>query len=130
MKKIDLHFLNIAEKAAQKSGMRHKLSAMVVFKRTILAVGYNRFLGAENDPVKTFQGAAYSIHAEIDAILKLRKVYPEMKYAAKSKLYVARNKSKLARPCDECMEAIMASGLFKEIYYTAGIGLPPEKVEI
>src|ERR1035438_3164570 len=108
MTKKNYHFLKIAERISEKSDMKQKIAALVVCKNTVLSVGYNRHRGMELDMAPTgmvYSGGGYSIHAEIDALNKAFKVYPEMRVDAKLTLYVARKGWRLAKPCDECQRS-------------------------
>lgn len=124
MTKKNYHFLKIAERIASKSDMRHKLAAIVVHKNTVLSVGYNRQMGTELDRkpigVLSSHGGNYSIHAEIDALNKALKVYPEARvWGNKLVLYVARKGWKLAYPCEDCLKMLKRYGI-SEIYFTNG----------
>lgn len=122
MTKKDYHFLKIAERISVKSDMRYKICALVVNKNTVLSVGYNRSMGETLDKTPTgalYFGGAYSIHAEIDALNKAYKVYPEVRGSNKLTLYVARKNWKLARPCIDCMRMLKRYNI-EEIYFTNG----------
>jgi deoxycytidylate deaminase len=122
MTKKNYHFLKIAERIAQKSEMKHKLAALIVLKNTVLSVGYNRHMGMELDkkPIGVVcSGGSYSIHAELDALNKAFKVYPEARNSSKLVLYVARKGGRLAKPCDDCQMILKRHGI-EEIYFTNG----------
>jgi|ERR1035437_802365 deoxycytidylate deaminase len=123
MTKKNYHFLKIAEKISEKSEMKQKVAALVVCKNTVLSVGYNRHRGMELDKAPTgmvYSGGGYSIHAEIDALNKAFKVFPEMRNNTdKLTLYVARKGGRLARPCEECQTMLKRYGI-SEIYFTNG----------
>ena len=124
MTKKNYHFLKIVERIAERSEMRHKMAAMVVHKNTILSVGYNRQMGTELDKSPTgmlsYNGGSYSIHAEIDALNKALKIYPEMRVLNnKLSLYVARKGWRLARPCPDCQNMLKRYDI-QEVYFTNG----------
>ena len=124
MTKKNFHFLKVAERIASRSDMRHKLAAMVVHKNTVLSVGYNRQMGEDLDKkpmgVLSFHGGNYSIHAEIDALNKAFKVYPEYRtYGNNLTLYVARKGWKLAMPCEDCQKMLKRYDI-TEVFYTNG----------
>jgi deoxycytidylate deaminase len=123
MTKKDYHFLKIAEKISEKSSMKQKVSALVVYRNNVLSVGYNRHRGMELDkaPVGVvYSGGGYSIHAEIDALNKALKVYPEIKNNMdKLTLYVARKGWRLSKPCEDCQSMLKRYGI-KEICFTNG----------
>jgi len=121
MSKKDKHFLNLTEIAAHTSDMRHKLSAILVFKRTVLSVGYNRHMGMELQLDRGY-GQSYSIHAEVDAFRKAVKVYPEVWEANSGlTLYVTRKGFKMAKPCDLCLKFLKKTPV-NRIVYTTGFG--------
>jgi len=123
VRQSNYHFLKIAERVASKSSMRHKLAALIVHKNNILSVGYNRQMGTilDKKPIGVLcSGGAYSIHAELDALNKAFKVYPEHRiWGNKLTLYVARKGWKLAMPCEDCQKMLKRYGI-EEVYFTNG----------
>ncbi len=122
MNKKNYYFLKIAEKISAKSDMKHKMAALVVHKNTVLSVGYNRFIGMDLDkkPIGVVScGGVYSIHAEMDALNKAFKVYPEARNSDKLALYVARKGGRLSKPCEDCQKMLSKYNI-KEIYFTNG----------
>jgi deoxycytidylate deaminase len=99
------------------------MAAMVVHKNTVLSVGYNRQMGTDLDkkPIGVLcSGGAYSIHAEIDALNKAFKVYPEMRvYGNNLTLYVARKGWRMAMPCEDCQKMLKRYDI-TEVFYTNG----------
>lgn len=122
MSKKDRHFLEVTEQVAHASNMRHKLAALIVCKRTVLAVGYNRHTGMDMVLDPTY-GLSYSVHAEVDAFRKAEKVYPELwKAGVALTLYVTRRGLKMSRPCDQCLKYLKKTPI-NRIVYTTGEGI-------
>lgn len=105
------YYLDIAAKVAMKSSMNHKHGAIIVYKKQIIASGYNYYFG-EN-----------SIHAEVAAISKMNKKYN--KFLNESELYVVRigtnnfcNLLKYSRPCLNCQNFITKKKIKSTFYST------------
>jgi deoxycytidylate deaminase len=104
------HYLNIAAQAAMKSDMNHKHGAIIVYKKNVIASGNNYYKGE------------HSIHAEVDAISKLRG--KEKEILSECELYVVRigpdkmdNLLKYSKPCCNCQKYI-AKKRIKKTYYS------------
>lgn len=110
-------FLSHAARIAQKSTMEHKHGAVIVLDNQIIACGFNH--------VEEFMCHNYSIHAEVDAILKAKKKSKKQKYdLTDADMYVVRIGSirmdyplKYSRPCPDCEKAISKHGL-RRVYYS------------
>ena len=122
-------FFEMARKVSECSDFhQHRLGAIIVYKGTKIAVGYNctrtspiqkeynRFRKDYNvnDEAKHIN----SIHAEMMAIEKIKYLDIDFKRTA---IFVYRatkdNRTALARPCEACMKRIKEIGI-KDIYYT------------
>jgi deoxycytidylate deaminase len=108
------HYLQIAAEMALNSVMNHKHGAVIVYKRNIIATGYNYYCGN------------MSIHAEIAAINNLRSKtrYKDKNILDKCQLYVVRigpdrlhNPLKYSKPCNSCQNYIAKNGI-KQIFYS------------
>ena len=104
------YYMDIAAKFAMKSSMNHKHGAIVVYKKQIIASGFNYYFG-EN-----------SIHAEVAALSRMNKKYD--KFLSDSELYVVRigsndfcNLFKYSRPCLNCQNYINKKQI-KSIFYS------------
>lgn len=104
------YFINIAAKVALNSTMNHKHGAIIVWKKNIIASGWNYIYGT------------YSIHAEVAAISKLKGKNKEL--LPECELYVVRigpdklnNPLKYSKPCFNCQHFI-CKNLIKKIYYS------------
>lgn len=113
--------LRKAVKIAQQSqgGCRQSHAAIVVKGGRILSIGINKL---RNDPAMfsiwnddDYAISDISVHAEIDAISKVKK-----KSLEGSTVYVARvapsGVTALSRPCPACYQALLVSGVKKVVY--------------
>lgn len=104
------YYLDIAAKVAMKSTMNHKHGSIIVYKKEIIASGYNYYHG-EN-----------SVHAEIAAISQLKG--KNKVFLPDCELYVVRigpndfkNHLKYSKPCCNCQNYI-SKKCIKKIYYS------------
>ena len=106
-------FVDDAVEAAKKSTMLQRHGCVIIYKNKSIATGTNT----------TVYTCGFSIHAEVDAIKKAKKVLTksEMK---NSKLIVVRigqdsmdHPLKYSKPCPSCMKCIKNNGI-KQIFYT------------
>jgi deoxycytidylate deaminase len=97
------------ERIASKSQIRVKVACLLYDRRTgkLVATGYNK-LGTRN------LNGRHSVHAEVDALRKIRKP----SYNLVMVLY--RKGGILITPCHACMVWIRAYGI-TEVYYTARV---------
>ncbi len=106
-------FLSMATGAAFRSTYRHRLGAVIVSGGRVRGVGWSK---RKNNPrnVSDEHLDKCSTHAEIDAL----RMAGELRRAT---CYVARldalDQPTLAKPCDECWEALHASGVTR-VYWT------------
>lgn len=111
MKAIPVHIIRLAQRLAEKSTMKYKLSAIIFNnKYQVINTGYNRWLlvgHREKIPFRT------SIHAEADAIIGTSR---QDLYG--SSILVFRKNFGLARPCRNCQNMINAAGI-RKIYYSS-----------
>lgn len=105
------YYLEIAAQVALNSDMNHKHGAIIVYKKEIIAVGYNYYYGNN------------SIHAEIAAISKLKG--KEKDILPECELYVVRiapkqfnNILKYSKPCNNCQNYIKKKSIKKTYYST------------
>lgn len=105
------YYLDVASQVALNSVMNHKHGAVIVYKKNIIAMGYNYCYGN------------VSIHAEVAAISQLKgkqkDVLPECD------LYVVRiapkkyeNMLKYSKPCVNCQHYICKKNIKKAFYST------------
>jgi len=105
------YYMNIASKVAMKSVMNHKHGAILVYKKEIIASGYNYYHG-EN-----------SVHAEVAAITKMNKKYKRC--LPDCELYVVRigandlsDMLKYSKPCHNCQCFIEKKKVRQTFYST------------
>lgn len=105
--------MNLATNLAMSSDCNFKHGAVVVKGGRIVSTGINRF---KNHPMMVSPEHIKehcSVHAEVDAIRKL-------KNARGATIYIARigkrGNQALSRPCDSCYTAIQKAGINKIVY--------------
>lgn len=102
---------------ARKSTMRQKHGCVIVYNnKEIIAEGYNH---VRNNNMEKL----HSIHAEMEAIKKLRQIMrtKDKNFVNKCKLYVVRvgvgeSCVKQSAPCCHCSKAIISIGIQKVCY--------------
>lgn len=103
-------FIKVAKIEARKSNMDQKHGCVIVHKGKVIAKGYNHHIDYYNH--------LWSIHAEIDAIRKLKKL--NINYF-ECDMYVIRlspkGELKLSKPCENCMKTITEYRI-RNIYYS------------
>ena len=113
---------------------RIQIGAVVARKHTILAVGTNQ---VKSHPLqkkynkerfeKEQDTCQHHIHAEMDALLKVKSVDD----LSKASIYVFRRNGNgdlaMSRPCPACMTKIIEMGI-KKVYYTTDAGYAFEQL--
>lgn len=125
-------YFNILEKVAQalEPVANARVAAFLVYKRDVIAVGYNK------DKTHPFQkrhsknNLALYLHAETDCINNALRYYSDEE-VSKSSLYILRVKHSdddhiafirgLAKPCEGCQKCIKRYGI-KKVYYSTEEG--------
>ena len=102
-------FIDVAKRNALRSPLTQKHGAVIVFDGKVICEGYNKQLSDR-----------YSIHAEVDVLLKARKKY--MSILPECDLFVVRvtgrkNCLAMSKPCERCAKIIADSRIGKT-YYT------------
>lgn len=112
---VDADIFERATQLAKTSTMTQKHSAIIVYQGKIVAEGVNH--------IEEYMAHCYSIHAEVDALFKLK--HKGRKFLEDCTMICVRVGSKnleypikLSRPCPNCEKAIKQSGL-KKIFYSA-----------
>lgn len=114
------YFCAKAAELAEKSTMQQRHGCVIVYNdRDIIAKGFNH--------MRCTMETTFSVHAEIEAVNKLRQVLrtKNKDYINKCTLYVVRvsrnheldNPLCMSLPCEKCREAIHAVGI-KRICYS------------
>ena len=108
------HYLKYAAKVAHKSLMDHKHGAIIVYNDTVIGCGYNH--------THEHMCHRFSIHAEVEAILKVKSKYKHILQDAE--MYVVRIGNtkyqcplKYSKPCCDCQQVIQKFGI-KKVYYS------------
>ncbi len=108
-------FIGVAKRLASKSDMAHRHGCVLVLGDEIISTGYNQYI--EHFCHK------FSIHAEVDALVKVKKRLRPL--LPSCELYVVRigPKSmegclKYSRPCPDCARWIRKMGIGKVYYST------------
>lgn len=124
--KIDKRFCDLAVSLAKTSKHQIRVGAVLLSGREIISVGVNSI--SKSHPMQKYYNDLYrgftvpihnNIHAELDAILKYRRMRIEL---PKLKIVIARlNKSGellAGRPCPACYAAIIDNNIDSIIYST------------
>lgn len=119
MRQIDQKFIDMAEEVSSSSSLKYKHGAVLVRDKEIISIGFNRMLGI--DPVLTRYGLFYSLHAEMDALRKI-KYLPQ-----NTTLYITRRNQRHSAPCSDCWKIIHS---IKEINRVVFSGFEGELVEV
>jgi len=107
--------IKLAVEEAHKSNHKQKVGCVIFDKKRILSKGYNTCQKSVRKLHPRFQKFPFSVHAEVDAIIKAKK---DLK--GSSVLVVRINKKdefRLSKPCNNCMNYIEYVGI-KNIFYT------------
>ena len=101
---------------AERSTLKNKHGCIIFDRNTVISVGHNKTIFFQS--LRKYGYTRASLHAETDAILKLRE--PADKY---SMLVIREGKTKLKNslPCKACMAMIKEVGI-KEVYYSTEEG--------
>ena len=111
---VDADVFERAMQLAKTSTMTQKHAAIIVYQGKIVAEGTNH--------IEEYMSHCYSIHAEVDALFKLK--HKGRKFLEDCTMICVRVGSKhleypikLSKPCPSCEKAIKQSGL-KKIFYS------------
>ncbi len=112
---ISHKFVKLAIDEANKSNYKQKIGCIIFDKKIILSKGYNTAQKSAKKLHPKFQKFPFSVHAEVDAIIKARR---DLKG---SNLLVVRinrfNQFRLSKPCRNCMKYIQYVGI-KNVFYS------------
>lgn len=114
------YYCHKAADVAAKSTMQHRHGCIIVYNdKEIVAKGYNH--------TRCTLEQEFSVHAEVEAINKLRQVVrsKSKEFIHKCTLYVVRigtdnmgNPLKMSEPCSRCSAIIRSMGIPKVVYST------------
>jgi deoxycytidylate deaminase len=106
--------MEIAKNEALKSTMNNKHGAVIFKGRELISIGYNQNFNREIYKNK------YSIHAEIDALMKAIKAKKDIRGATMIVVRIAwkhNNSFIMSKPCDDCANAIIKNEI-GTVFYT------------
>lgn len=109
--------LQAAITEASKSEHRFRMAAVIFSKKSIISKGRNQSNRSLKHFLPKFWKWPYSVHAEMDAVIKARQDISGM-----SILVVrldAKNSLTLAKPCQHCLTYLDYVGI-KKIFYSDG----------
>ena len=122
MNKKDKRFISIAKEVSNLSDYKKvKIGAVIVLKREIISVGYNKhkshpIMKVFNKKYRGFTTKENNLHAEMDALMKCKHldidgatiyIYRELKNGSLGNCF----------PCPACQRRIITAGI-KRIVYT------------
>ena len=106
--------MRLALNLAKSSSCKNKHGAVIVRGGNVLSLGINKMRNHPNIIQEELIKDACHIHAEIDAIKKVKR---DLRGAT---IYVARvspfGKGVMSRPCNRCYEQITNAGITKIVY--------------
>lgn len=99
-----MNFIDEALKEANKSPMKNKYGALLIYRNKIISRGYNKFKGKPtNNCLCIYESNKYSSHAEQNCISNCK----NKKLIKKSDMILLRiSYSEDARPCNMCQHII------------------------
>jgi len=104
----DCSLYRMAEEACLLSEVKQKMSAVIYYGNSVMAIGINRHYTL-SDTHRAIFGLPYcSIHAEVDAIFKAHRHMADLH---KMSIYVHRVGGKFAKPCNHCMSLLYHFGI-------------------
>lgn len=107
--------VKLAVKEAKKSTYFQPVGAVIIRKKTILSSGHNYAHKSAKKLHPKFQKWKYSIHAEVDCILKAR---TDLSGATIYVIRLGKNgQFLLSRPCSHCLSYLKHVGI-KKVYYS------------
>jgi deoxycytidylate deaminase len=111
--------VEFAIEEALKSEYKIKLGCVIFNKNKIVSKGHNYKQKSTRSITKKFLKWEFSLHAEVDAIIKSR---TELKGMSLLVVRINNNKKLMyAKPCKHCQEYIQFVGV-KKIYYSSKDG--------
>lgn len=115
MKQIPQTLIKIAMTEALKSDHKQKVGCVIFDKKRILSKGFNTSQKSTKKLHPKFQRYKFSVHAEVDAIIKAKK---DLKGSCLLVIRVNnKNQFRLSKPCKNCENYINFVGI-KKIYYS------------
>lgn len=107
--------IKLAISEAEKSDHKQRVGCVIFDKKIILSKGHNSSQKSVKKLHPKFQRWIYSVHAEVDAIIKAKK---NLKGTSLLVIRINKNKQfRLSKPCKNCMKYIEHVKI-KKIFYS------------
>jgi deoxycytidylate deaminase len=113
LSKRDESYLSVATYLAGTSSSRMKHGAIITKNGRVLATGINKDRNNPNIVSSEHIEGHCSVHAEVDALKKVKDVKGATIYIARVN---RRGQERMSKPCDRCYETIIKSGIKKIVY--------------
>lgn len=134
--KADIRFFSVAAKIAETSNhQKSKIGSIIVYNKAVIAVGVNQH--NKSHPLQKLYNNRYrgfdkltvpinnNIHAELDAIIKIRNLFFSTDIPNTLKIYTVRvlkdGSLANAKPCPACAAVIHEHNI-KNIFYSVDQG--------
>jgi dCMP deaminase len=112
---INNKFINLAIDEAKKGDHKQKVGCIIFDKKKIVSYGHNTSQRSARKLHPKFQRYPFSVHAEVDAILKAK---TDLKGMSILVIRVnRRNEFRTAKPCKNCLKYLYHVGI-KKIFYS------------
>lgn len=112
---INNKFITIALEEAKKGDHKQRVGCVIFDKKKIISYGHNTCQRSAKKLHPKFQRYPFSVHAEVDAILKAKTDLKGM-----SALVIRinnKNQFRLSKPCKNCLKYLYYVGI-KKIFYS------------
>lgn len=121
-----MRYINITKEISKLSPFRkYKIGCILVYKKQIIATGYNSYKTHPLQKVYDIERYseecinAHSLHAEMQALLQIRKLpLDKSKITCYTVRVNRRGEYRNSRPCKSCIKALMDFGIRRLIYST------------
>lgn len=113
LSKRDEAYLSVATYLASTSPCRMKHGAVIARGSSVIATGVNKERNHPTVVSSEHIKSHCSVHAEVDALKKAKSVKGATIYIARVN---KRGQPRMSRPCDQCYNQIIESGIKKIVY--------------
>lgn len=107
-------FLKQAIDEAERSDFHYKVGAVIYNKKSLISLGHNYAYRSIKSHNPIFRKTPFSIHAEVDAIIKARR--PVKGYSILVVRINNKKELKLSKPCKYCLAYLQHVGISKIFY--------------
>jgi deoxycytidylate deaminase len=112
---ISNHLIKLAVGESRKSDHKHHVGCVIFDKKKIISIGHNTSQKSIKSFNSRFQRFPFSVHAEVDTIIKARQ---DLKGASLLVVRVNNNdRFLLSKPCVNCMNYIEYVGI-KRVFFS------------